>query len=260
LFGLVLLSAGCTSTRFSPAGDIGARLEKPPATIERVARKFSNVYLLRSPDGVALVDTGSPGEEKAIVEALGNSGLTPRDVRVVVVTHGHADHAGTARFWQKNGAKVVLGRDDELLTKDGKNDDMHPTGPMGFLLKPVFDVSYEPFVPDVLVEDEIDLAPWGLRGVRARRMPGHTSGSLVVLVGKRDVIAGDLVLGAPFGLSGSSRDVGEHYYQHDRVRDTCNVQTLIDEGIDVFHLAHGGSVDRDAVLRWRPAWAQACRR
>src|SRR6185295_13236215 len=178
----------------------------------------------------ALVDTGSPGEEKALVEALGNAGLAPRDVRIVVVTHGHADHAGTARFWQQNGAKVMVGRDDEVLTRAGHNDDMHATGPLGVLFKPVFDMPYEPFAPDVLVDDETDLGAWGLPGVRARRMPGHTRGSLVVFVGKRDVIAGDLVLGAPFGLSSSSRDVGEHYYQHDRVADTCNIQALIDEG------------------------------
>jgi hydroxyacylglutathione hydrolase len=254
LASLTVGASACASSRFAATRD-GAPpvLEPPPVSVERLARTYSNIYLLRG-TSVALVDSGSPGDADALREALAEKGLRPNDVRVVVLTHGHADHAGTARFLQQNGAKVVLGRGDESMTRAGSNDEMSSTGVLGTLLKPFVRFPFDPFVPDVVVDDELELSTYGLPGVRVKRMPGHTRGSVVVLVGRREAITGDLMLGGAFGLPSATRDVGEHYYQHDRRRNHCNVQALLDLGIDRFHLGHGGTVERDAVMRWRRSW------
>jgi hydroxyacylglutathione hydrolase len=263
---LTLATTACGSSRFAATRDAAPPvLEPPPVSVERLARTYSNIYLLRG-TSVALVDSGSPGDAEALREALAERGLRPSDVRLVVLTHGHADHAGTARFFQQNGAKVVLGRGDEPMTRAGHNDEMSSTGVLGVLLKPFVRFPFDPFAPDVFVDDELDLTSSGLPGVRVKRMPGHTRGSVVVLVGAREAITGDLMLGGAFGLPSATRDVGEHYYQHDRTLNHCNVQSLLDLGVDRFHLGHGGTVDRDAVLRWRRAWEDdvttpgACRR
>jgi hydroxyacylglutathione hydrolase len=251
---LCLVATGCGSSRFAATRDSApAVLEPPPVSVECLARKYSNIYLLRG-TSVALVDAGAPGDADALREALAERGLRPSDVRLVVLTHGHADHAGTARFLQQNGAKVVLGRGDEPMTRAGHNDEMSSTGVLGVLLKPFVRFPFDPFAPDVIVDDELDLSAHGLPGIRVKRMPGHTRGSVVVFVGGREVITGDLMLGGAFGLPSATRDVGEHYYQHDRTLAHCNVQALLDLGIDRFHLGHGGTVEREAVLRWRRAW------
>lgn len=252
---LSLTVIACSSTRFSGTRESATPvLEEAPVSVERLARTYSNIYLLRG-TSLALVDAGSPGDADALTEALREKGLRPSDVRLVVLTHGHADHAGTARFLQKSGAKIVLGRGDEPMAREGHNDEMASTGLLGVLLKPFVRFPFDPFVPDVFVDDELDLSSSGLPGVRVKRMPGHTRGSVVVFVGAREVITGDLMLGGAFGLPTETRNVGEHYYQHDPVRNHCNVQSLLDLGIDRFHLGHGGTVDRDAVLRWRTSWA-----
>lgn len=251
---LSLATIACSSTHFSGTRESATPvLEPPPVSVERLARMYSNIYLLRG-QSIALVDSGSPGDADALTEALREKGLRPSDVRVVVLTHGHADHAGTARFLQQNGAKIVLGRGGEPMTREGHNDEMASTGLLGVLLKPFVRFPFDPFVPDVFVDDEVDLASYGLPGVRVKRLPGHTRGSVVVFVGAREAITGDLMLGGAFGLPSETRNVGEHYYQHDRVLNHCNVQSLLDLGIDRFHLGHGGTVDRDAVLRWRKSW------
>jgi glyoxylase-like metal-dependent hydrolase (beta-lactamase superfamily II) len=49
--------------------------------------------------GVGLVDAGSDREAVAIRTALTRLGMTPADVRVILVTHAHNDHAaGTLAF------------------------------------------------------------------------------------------------------------------------------------------------------------------
>lgn len=245
---------GCAPAQFSTTRESATPLLEPlSVSVERLEGAYSNVYLVRGPS-IALVDAGSPPDVETLTRALAAKGLRPNQVRVVVLTHAHADHAGTARFFQKNGATIVLGRGDEPMARDGHNDEMRATGLLAVLLRPFVRFPFDPFVPDVLVDDELDLSSSGLPGVRVKRMPGHTRGSVVVFVGAHEAITGDLMLGGVFGLPSETRNVGEHYYQHDCVLNHCNVQALLDLGIDRFHLAHGGTVDRDAVLRWRRSW------
>src|SRR6202043_1853721 len=42
----------------------------------------------------ALVETGSQSSGKAAAEALAGAGLGPQDLRWIIVTHIHLDHAG----------------------------------------------------------------------------------------------------------------------------------------------------------------------
>ena len=55
-----------------------------------------NAYLLETDDGVLLVDAGWPNRTEAIFNAVQESGHNPADIRNLVLTHGHIDHAGSA--------------------------------------------------------------------------------------------------------------------------------------------------------------------
>ena len=55
---------------------------------------IANAYLWHGGDGVTLVDTGPPGSGPAVVAALDHLGLRRRDLRRIVLTHFHDDHAG----------------------------------------------------------------------------------------------------------------------------------------------------------------------
>ena len=66
-----------------------------------------NIYLIETPDGLALIDTGFPGSSDKTLEALHASGRNPRDVRHIVLTHYHVDHVGGAAALQRaTGATV----------------------------------------------------------------------------------------------------------------------------------------------------------
>ncbi|ALO45880.1 MBL fold metallo-hydrolase [Pseudohongiella spirulinae] len=53
-------------------------------------------YLLRSGDEVALIDTGPRNSVPRILQTIADHGLTPDQVRWVMPTHVHLDHAGGA--------------------------------------------------------------------------------------------------------------------------------------------------------------------
>lgn len=71
-----------------------------------------NCYLL--PDHpVTVVDPGMLLDESlsALINFLAADGLTPRDVELVVVTHGHPDHFGAAAWLaRQSGAPIITGR------------------------------------------------------------------------------------------------------------------------------------------------------
>src|SRR5262249_38906626 len=57
--------------------------------------------------GGLLVDTGGVSAQAATRERIRAAGLDPKDIRYVLLSHGHGDHAGAAYLWRAPGAKVV---------------------------------------------------------------------------------------------------------------------------------------------------------
>jgi hypothetical protein len=73
-----------------------------------VALGFDQCYLLQA-GGAVLVDAGVPGKAKTFARTLETSGIAPRDVKLIVLTHGHWDHVGSARDIRNlTGARLAL--------------------------------------------------------------------------------------------------------------------------------------------------------
>jgi hydroxyacylglutathione hydrolase len=72
-----------------------------------------NAHLVLSASGCALVDAGLPGSAPKIEKVLIKHGLTFKDIKLIVVTHAHVDHAGSAYDLREvSGAPVVAHADD----------------------------------------------------------------------------------------------------------------------------------------------------
>ena len=53
-----------------------------------------NVFFLLTAEGVTLIDTGYPDRGIGVLAGLSALGRTPADIRHIIVTHHHIDHAG----------------------------------------------------------------------------------------------------------------------------------------------------------------------
>src|SRR5262245_46023884 len=72
-----------------------------------------NAYVIRTTEGVAVLDTGPSGAHGDVLAAVADVGATAADVRWIVLTHCHKDHVGSAAaLAEMTGAVVLAGVKD----------------------------------------------------------------------------------------------------------------------------------------------------
>jgi glyoxylase-like metal-dependent hydrolase (beta-lactamase superfamily II) len=152
-------------------------------------RPAVGLFLVEHRGIVTIVDTGVAGSADRILAALRQAGTKPEDVRQVVLTHCHGDHAGDAkRIKEATGATVVAGAEDV-----GAIEGTAPyPGPPGKVFGTLYaDLARYPRLPvDRAITDREHLDG----GLVALPAPGHTAGHLVVHAPDLDALfAGDLV-------------------------------------------------------------------
>lgn len=129
-----------------------------------LALSISNAYLLLGEHPV-LVDAGVPGEETRLLEALGAHGVTPEDLSLIALTHGHTDHTGSVNGVAAAGAPVAIGAADAGLLEASANGVLPSTGPAGALLRPYIKrMTFAGASPQIRVTDPLRLEPTGLPG------------------------------------------------------------------------------------------------
>lgn len=67
-------------------------------------------YLIEAPAGPILIETGPGSTLPTLLTRLAEHGLQPTDIKHVLVTHIHFDHAGAAGWWAQQGAQLYVHR------------------------------------------------------------------------------------------------------------------------------------------------------
>jgi glyoxylase-like metal-dependent hydrolase (beta-lactamase superfamily II) len=161
-----------------------ARAETDPAAGASSIRDVVEIPLTRvrahlvlEPE-LSLIDCGYAGQARRISRAIARHGRDPSELRRVIVTHGHPDHAGSARDLAKQGASVLIHpADAERLGVTWLDVARRPSRGNLFAAMTPKPPTFEP------IEDG-DLLPV-LGGLRVIHTPGHTPGS-ICLYGARD--------------------------------------------------------------------------
>ncbi len=157
------------------------------------AGDFINSFAFIEADGsVTLVDTGTRFATKRIVNGLAAFGKHPRDVQRIILTHAHADHAGSAaRLLPHTGADGAdVHVDDAEYIRAGTAapysspilEMLDRLPGMGFAACPV--------ARTITDGDVLDVAG----GLLVRHTPGHTPGHVSLLHRESGVlITGDSI-------------------------------------------------------------------
>lgn len=176
-----------TCGQLTPAPRAAAATPRPPGPPPREswyaepAKVFDNLYFVGQSEysawavttsaGIIIIDTiYSYSVEAEVVDGLKKLGLDPTQIKYAIVSHGHGDHSGGAKFLQdKFGTRIVLSADDwDLLERTAKNPNAEP-------------------VPrrDVVATDGMKLT-LGDTTLTLYITPGHTLGTISTLIPVKD--------------------------------------------------------------------------
>lgn len=170
LLGLLLLATAFLFTRMPRAS--ADRIEAALDAVG-VSAGGSLAWIIRTPNGAALVDAGIDPDAQAILRELRAQGLTADQVHTILLTHGHEDHwAGASKF---PNAKVYVGPGDAALIR-GERESKAPAAPVFAWLSP----GAPPPANLVELKDEAELTVDG-QVFQVVYVPGHTPGSVMYL-------------------------------------------------------------------------------
>jgi glyoxylase-like metal-dependent hydrolase (beta-lactamase superfamily II) len=183
-----------------------------------------NAYLLETDDGVLLVDAGWPNKTEAIFKAVQESGHNPDDIRHLVLTHGHIDHAGSAaEVRRRTGARTYAHAADlELITK-GEAERPGTTVTPGIIpaiayllfIKPG-GTTYEPLTVDQTLKDGETLPM--ANAIEVIHSPGHCAGHIVLLLRQEGIlVAGDIcsnIMGLSYSVLNEDRALARKSILH----------------------------------------------
>lgn len=219
-----------------------------PTKVLTLPLSISNAYLLLG-DRPVLVDAGAPKDGDRLVAALRQHGITPNDLSLIALTHGHTDHTGAVAAAAGGGAPVAISAADTPLLQSGANGVLPPTGPAGVILRPlVRRTLFAGFTPQIQLNGPQRLDDYGV-GAEMVPVGGHTAGSYVVLLDNGDAIVGDLIRG---GFASGRIRPGHplrHFFTEDRPGNRAAVQRVLDHHPTHIYVGHGGPLAATDVRR-----------
>ena len=148
-------------------------------------------FLLTGPEGHVLIDGGYPETAPLIMGSIAKLGFDIADVRILLNTHAHSDHAGGLRELQEaSGAALWVSEGDAKAIAEGG----HAIGPFRYLEFLGFGKFPTPRIDHRFADgDTIRLGPIELTAhVTAGHTPGCTSWSFPVQDGDRTLLAVDV--------------------------------------------------------------------
>ena len=209
-------------------------------TIHPIALGVTNCYIIRH-KGIILIDSGVPKKAGSFKKALDKLNISADEIQLILITHAHWDHIGSAKMIKElTGAKLALhDNEKEWLEKPA----IHvPPGVsrwgrtfskiMSLLTKNMKIQSTK--VDITLTDTNFPLADWGIPG-EIIYTPGHSPGSVSLLLDSGDAFVGDLAMNAfPMRFSPGLPIFADSL---ETVKESWRL--LLNRGAKVIYPAHG---------------------
>lgn len=211
---------------------------------------FDQSYVLKG-EGVIAIDAGEPKKGKAFLRALEKASITPREIKLIILTHGHWDHIGSA-----NELKAMTGAELAMHFSEVHclENSLTPLPPGITPWGKFFIALHKLFLPlikipstkvEIAFDDEgLSLENYGIPG-KVIHTPGHSSGSSTILLDSGEAFVGDLAMNkVPLRMS-----PGLPIFADDLNVVIDSWEKLIQLGASTIYPAHGKPFSVDLIKK-----------
>jgi len=192
-------------------------------------------YLITTPQGHILINTGLEDSAPMIKNHVEALGFKFTDIKILLMTHAHYDHAGAMAAVKKmTGAKLMIEEGDAPVMADGGNSDFI-FGGKGAL--------FDPVEADKLLHDK-DVVQLGDAQVTVLHCPGHTKGACSFMLTVKDEKRSYRVLIANMpSILSETRLSGMPTYPNVGKDYAYTLKTLKDQKFDIWLASHASQFD-----------------
>ena len=198
------------------------------------------IYIIKDA-GCVMVDVGPSFAYSVIRDWFNLLPIKPEDIKLIILTHSHFDHAGAAADLKAlTGAQIAIHESEQEMLKTGISSMPTPTTNWGRitlgLMKPVLSrFEYPGIEPDLVIGDEgMALNEYGISG-KIIHTPGHTAGSISVLLEDGAAFVGCMTHnGPPFRLKPN-----HPIFADDLDQLWSSWKILLDQGAKLIYPGHG---------------------
>ena len=217
--------------------------------IHTVHMGITSCYIIQD-EGTILVDSGQPDKLKNLSRGMQKLGINTQEISLIINTHGHFDHVGSAADIQNiTGAQIAMHDLDKECLENSVNRAITGVNTWGCIVAWLSE-RYDPSpitvakVDIALGDEEFSLAPFGISG-KVLYTPGHTLGSVSVLLDSGNAFVGDLAMnGIPFHFR-----PGLPIFAEDLELVKRSWRLLLDQGAKVIYPGHGKPFRADIISR-----------
>ena len=131
-----------------------------------------STWLIPTTAGLILIDSSQEPYVDHVLDNIRNLGFDPKDIKYILIVHGHLDHfGGAARIKELSGARVGLTEADWKMVDDvAKQLQDRPA------TQPPFNRAVQRDARDLTLKDG-DVVTLGKTSLKVYVLPGHTPGS-----------------------------------------------------------------------------------
>ena len=227
-------------------GNMNTWITKNSVLIHRIVCLYANVFVVTGQGKCFLVDTGPNAFQTYLVRQLKRIGITR--IHGIILTHTHYDHAGNAAFLQQTfGCRIMVHPAEAKYLRKGLSS--VPGGLTCFAR--AMERLASGIEPKMLAFPRCE--PYGLTAsdiytpcfdmpVTVMATPGHSPGSVSVVVDREVALVGDCMFGVipnkilpPFG--DDVKQIGSSW------------KKLLATGCHTFLPAHGFGISRSTVKK-----------
>ncbi len=213
----------------------------------RMKLGITNCYLIRGGDNYVLVDAGPPNALDKFRQILDQLLIAPAAIKLIIITHRHFDHMGSlSEISRLTGAESAMHHLDKEPVEKGIVSMPDGIGTWGRILKamlwtikPMVNRAIEPVAIDRRLNDTSwSLAEFLVNG-KVFHTPGHTPGSISLVLKTGEAFVGDLAMSGFPRVSGP----GPFVLGDDLETMKRSWQLLLDEGARRIYPSHGKPFD-----------------